>query len=83
MHQRLHPTPDHRKTKSAGDAKMFDIIFIDAFGMFDKEAVEHGSLSFKNYRSLNNRSVKIKAEARFRFAILRAHCFQLRPLGRG
>jgi hypothetical protein len=68
MHQRLHPAPDHRKTKSAGDAKMLDIIFIDAFGMLDKEAVEHGNLSFKNYRSLNNRSVKIKAEARFRFA---------------
>jgi hypothetical protein len=41
MDQRLHPAPNHRKAKAAGDTEMFDIIFIDAFGLIDKEAVEH------------------------------------------
>lgn len=41
MHQRLHPAPNHRKAKAAGDAEMFTVIFIDAFGMIDKQTVEH------------------------------------------
>jgi hypothetical protein len=64
---------------------MFHIIFIDAFGMIDEEAFEHMELSLShaavgNGRECNAISNKIKAEARFRCAVLRAHGFQLGPL---
>jgi hypothetical protein len=48
MHQRLHPAPNHRKAKAACDAEMFTLIFIDAFGMIDKQAVEHVGISLSN-----------------------------------
>jgi hypothetical protein len=68
MDQRLHPAPDHRKAKAAGDTEMFHIIFIDAFGMIDEEAFEHMELSLShaavgNGRECNAISNKIKAEA--------------------
>jgi hypothetical protein len=40
--KRLHPAPNHRKAKAARDTEMFNIIFIDAFGVVDKQAFEHG-----------------------------------------
>ncbi len=41
MDQCLHATPNHRHAKTASDHEMLNIIFIDAFGMIDKQAVEH------------------------------------------
>jgi hypothetical protein len=50
MDQSLHPAPDHRKAKAARNTEMLNIIFIDAFGMIDKQALEHMGFPYRMLR---------------------------------